>query len=233
MNEKLLEMTERSFVLLFELLQASSATQREGDQTRAVFVHRHARNILGLGEDVAFLLESDRADSCPIIVRSILESMFKIGAAVNRENAAISILAYEIQDDIKRIGILTSGILGRDQILLETSTSLKAYLMEIRKKHSLASESDWRVLTCAELAGFPDIYRLDYYLLSKHTHAHVSGLIQQEKGFDPGRLLRIVIFAALAATGRAAPLLGVNDAQRYVDDAALLLDECGDLFSGN
>src|SRR5881397_1168707 len=78
---------EQSFGLLGQVLDESIAL-KDGEDIRKALVHRHARNIYRLGRDVIVLLESSRLDSCPLIVRAMLESLFKLVAAVKQTEAA-------------------------------------------------------------------------------------------------------------------------------------------------
>ena len=72
---KLDEIADRSLGLLGQVLD-ESITLKNGEDMRRAFVYRHARNIYQLGRDVVFLIESSRLDSCPVIVRAMLESLF-------------------------------------------------------------------------------------------------------------------------------------------------------------
>src|SRR5207247_4641332 len=96
------EIAEQSFGLLSQVLDESIAL-KNGEDMRRAFVYRHARNIYQLGRDVIFLLESSRLDSCPVIVRAMLESLFKLVAAVKQPDAAVQILISEVEDDLARI----------------------------------------------------------------------------------------------------------------------------------
>src|SRR5690242_17704365 len=96
------QIAEQSFSLLGRVLDESIAWQNREDIRRA-FVYRHARNIYQLGRDVIVLLDSSRLDSCPVIVRAMLESLFKLVAAVKRPEAAVEILISEVEDDLGRI----------------------------------------------------------------------------------------------------------------------------------
>src|SRR5262245_28470509 len=88
---------EESFSLLGRVLDESIELKSE-ENVRIAFVYHHARNIYQLGQDVIFLFEAGRFDSCPVIVRAMLESLFKLIAAVKQPDAAVQILTSEAED---------------------------------------------------------------------------------------------------------------------------------------
>src|SRR5579863_5738097 len=90
------------FRLLEQVLNEAIAFDGEPDY-RTSFVYRHARNIHQLGTDTVHLLATGRVACCPIIVRSMLESLFKLVAAVNEPEAAVGIILSEVEEDLGRI----------------------------------------------------------------------------------------------------------------------------------
>lgn len=209
------QIAEHSFGLLGQVLDESIAMQN-GEDIRRAFVYRHARHIYQLGRDVIVLLESSRLDSCPVIVRAMLESPFKLVAAVKRPEAAVGILISE--DDLGRI----TKWLDRATCAPAISV-LSNFAQRLRIKYQITSLEKWNTLACAEAAELGELYRGEYFHFSAHAHATTGGIILQEVSFGAGQVLKTTLAVVLSATGHAVQIVTTKSPQKHIDKSATLL----------
>lgn len=213
------EVVARSFNLLKEILNASPAMKND-DDLQLSFVYRHTSNILQLGNDVVFLLESGRPRSCPIIVRVMLESLFKLVAAFNNGTNAVQIIVWELKDDSDRM---------RKWLDPKSWTSIAADLSKqadhLRQEYSITENKKWKAFACAEASELEGSYREAYFHLSSHTHATVTGISIQETTPSTGYVLQTMLFVVLSAALRAAHAFPTKSQQADLDECRLLGDE--------
>ena len=121
------QLLEESFGLLTKVLEEAHAL-RKADDLREAFVYRHARNISQLGQAILCLETHDQPDSCPIVVRSMLEGLFKLVAATKVTSAAVEIVLHEVKTEIKKIEDWIKILGGDDDSALkETILELKSF----------------------------------------------------------------------------------------------------------
>lgn len=228
MNSELKKTIEESFNLLRKVLVEASAFKSESDE-RKDFIYRHAGNIYRLGQDVVYLLEANRLDSCPIIVRAMLESLFKLVAAVNKPEAAVQILIYEFESELawtkKEIDPNGKGI----------ATAIERFSSEaekLKREHNVTSKKKWKTLACAEAAGLGQMYSGEYFVFSKHAHAMTSGILLREGKVGAGHalqtILKIVLFAAssfIQAIKTSSPKSHLNEIVRLKNEFLKLDDD--------
>jgi len=202
---------------------------RKAGDVREAFVYRHARNISQLGQDV-LLLESDgQSDSCPIIVRAMLEGLFKMVAATKVAEASVGIVLSEIDEEILRIKQWIKVVGGDVADLNDTIHQLTSFAQNLRAQHGVQSTKDWNAFECVKAADLGIIYRQHYFLFSKHTHATSSGIIAQEHEVMRSIVLEVVVFVVLCALGHLVQVIETRTPQQHVDKAAKLLATATDL----
>ena len=214
---KLDEIADRSFGLLGQVLD-ESIKLKNGEDMRRAFVYRHARNIYQLGRDVIFLLESSRLDSCPVIVRAMLESLFKLVAAVKQPDAAVQILISEVEDDLARITKWLDPVACAPAI-----KSFTEFAQRLRSDFQVTSFKKWTTLACAEAAELGGQYRGEYFHFSGHAHSTTGGIILQEVSFGAGQVLKTTLPVVLSAVGHAVQVVPTNSPQKHIDQSARLL----------
>jgi hypothetical protein len=219
---KLDQIAKQSFVLLGEVLDESIELKNE-ENVRIAFVYRHARNIYQLGQDVIFLFEAGRLDSCPVIVRAMLESLFKLVAAVKQPDAAVQILIREAEDDLKRITKWLDPVACAPAI-----RDLSSFVQRLRSDYQITSTKKWNTLECAEAAELGDQYRSEYFHFSGHAHATAGGIILQEVSFGAGQVLQTTLAVVLCATGHAVQVVPTKTPQRHIDTSTRLLQNVVD-----
>jgi hypothetical protein len=185
------EVVKRSFAVLDKVLEEASDLKND-DNIQLSFIFRHAENILRLGEDVVFLLESSRPRSCPILVRVMLESLFKLVAAFNEGTSAVEISISEIEDDRDRVTKWLDPVNYGP-----VADGLSELAEKLRKEFSITSTKKWKTLACAEASKLEGHYRDAYFHLSSHTHATFTGIGVQDTTTSSGYVLQVMLFIVL------------------------------------
>jgi hypothetical protein len=216
---KLDQIVEKTFRLMGQILD-ESISLKNGVNIRDAFVYRHARNIYQLGNDIVFLLESNRLDSCPIIVRSMLESLFKLVASVKEPNAAVQILISEVEDDISRITKWLDPVACAPAI-----RDLTEFTQRLRREYHITSTKKWTALACAEAAELGEQYRGEYFHFSGHTHATTGGILLQENLFGAGQVLQVMLSTLLTAAAHAVQAIPTKSPQNCIDESTKLLKQ--------
>ena len=211
------QIAEQSFGLLGRILDESMAL-KSGEDMRRAFVYRHARNIYQLGRDVILLIEACRLDSCPIIARAMLESLFKLAVAVKQPDSAIQILISEVEDDLGRITKWLDPASCAPAI-----KHLSNFAQRLRNEYQITSVKKWNTLACAEAAELGEQYRGEYFHFSGHAHATTGGIILQELSFGAGQVLQTTLAVVLSATGHAVQVVPTNSPQKHLDESVELL----------
>jgi hypothetical protein len=218
-NMELNEVVKRSFELLDKILTESIASKND-DNMQTSFVYRHANNIFRLGKDTFFLLESGRAYSCPIVVRGMFESLFKLVAALKVSDAAVQIIISELEEDRDR---MTKWL--DPAVYAPIAEDFSNQILHLRKEFGITSTKTWNTLACAEAAQFGGHYRDAYFHLSSHSHAKVIGMQIQEKEACAGYCLQITIYAVLTAAGYLVQIVQTNSPQENMKECERLDDE--------
>jgi hypothetical protein len=213
---KLDKVIEQSFALLGNVLEESDSLRQQNDY-RLAFIYRHSQNIFQLGDDVIFLLKSERFDSCQFIVRAMLESLFKLIASVKQPETAIQILVSEVEADIERMKLF-------DPLECEPGIKCSAeFAAKLRKEYNITSKKKWSAFECADAADLIDKYRGDYFVFSGRVHASTGGIIMQEKQIGAGHALQTLLFIVIYAAAGFAQVIQTKTPQYHVDESARLL----------
>jgi hypothetical protein len=210
------EVIRESFSLLGKVLEESNSFGLESDY-RLAFIYRHSRHIYHLGHDAMFLLKSGRLDSCPVIVRAMLESLFKLIAAVKKPEAAVHILISAVEADVERMKLLDPIACGPGIKISEEFTA------KLRKEHNVTSKKKWTTFECADAAELVDKYRGDYFVFSGRSHATTGGIMTQEKRVGAGHALQTLLFIVIYASGGFAQIILTKAPQQHVDESARLM----------
>ena len=213
------ELAKRSFNLLGKILAESIAAKND-DNKQISFAYRHANNIFCLGKDTIYLLESGRAYSCPIVVRTILESLFKLVAALKIPDAAVQIIIYELEEDCER---MTKWL--NPAVYAPIAEDFSKEILSLRKEYGITSTKKWSTAACAEAAQFDGHYRDAYFHLSSHTHAKIIGMQIQENAACAGFCLQIIVYAILTAAGYLVQIVSTSAAQESMKECERLDDE--------
>lgn len=214
---------KESFNLLRKVLDESKEFE-EGNDCRVVFIYRHARNIYQLGQDVIFLLESGRLDSCQVILRAMLEGLFKLVAAVKQPEAAIQILISELEADVERMKRLDP---------IECAPGIKCsteVATNLRKEYSITSKNKWSTIECAFAADLVDKYRGDYFIFSGHSHASTGGIIMQENQVGAGHALQTLLYIVTYASGSFVQVIQTKTPQQHIDKSAQIINRVIELM---
>jgi len=187
------------------------------------FVYRHANNIFYLGKDTIYLLESGRAYSCPIVVRVMLESLFKLVAAMKTPDMAVQIIVSELEEDCDKIAKFPKWL--DPAVYAPIAEDYSNQIKHLRKEYGITSPKKWKTLACAEAGQLDGLYRDAYFHLSSHTHATVMGIAIQEKTASAGYVLQILIFVVIGAALHAVQVVPTNFPQEYIKECEKLNDE--------
>jgi hypothetical protein len=221
--KELNEVIDNGFGLLKSVLVEAAEIGGEWDY-RTKFVYRHARNINQLGHDVLFLMESGRLESCQVIVRAMLESLFKLIAAVKQPEAALQIFISELEADAERMKLLNP---------IECAPGVEcfeSFAAKLRKEHNVTSEKEWSTFACADAAELIDKYRGEYFIFSGRSHASTGGIILEEGKIGAGCALQTLLFIVIYASGGFVQVIQTKTPQRHVDESARLLNKLLELM---
>jgi len=218
------ELAEESLTLLTRVLDEAYRQAPEND-LHGAFVYRHARNISDLGDDVLALELLERTSASRIVVRPMIESLFRIVVAVKRPEFAAEKLVAELEDEVERIQNWVAVDHSNDfqSEMGETTALLTEYAERLRREHSVTTKNRWNVFQTAKAADLDWHYARDYFLYSKYVHSTISGIISQEYQVGRGHVLQTAIFVILSAVGHAVQGIGTDTPQAHIDEATRLL----------
>jgi hypothetical protein len=217
------DVVKESFSLLGKALEESNPFGLESDY-RGAFIYRHARSIYYLGQDVVFLLESGRLDSCQFIVRAMLESLFKLIAAVKHPEAAVQILISEVEDDLERMKLLDP---------IECAPGIKCsveFAAKLRKEFNVTSKRKWSTFECAGAADLIEKYRGDYFVFSGRVHASTGGIMMQENKIGAGHALLTLLYIVMHASAGFVQVIQTKTPQQHIDESARLMNRLVELI---
>jgi hypothetical protein len=217
------KVVEESFALLGRVLEESNSFGLESNY-REAFIYRHAHSIYHLGQDVVFLLRSDRLDSCQLVVRAMLESLFKLMASVNKSETAVEILVSELEADIERMKLLDPIACAPG---IRCSTELAA---KLRKEFNITSKKKWTTFECAQAAGLVEEYRGDYFVFSGRGHASTGGIMMQESKIGAGHALQRLLNIIIHSAGGFVQVVETTTPQIHIDEAAHLMNRLVELI---
>jgi uncharacterized protein DUF5677 len=218
-----IQLIKESLALLTRVLDEAFGHGPESDLRRA-FIYRHARNVLDLGQDVLALELQNRSSASRIIVRPMIESLYRLAAAVKRPTFAAEKLVAELEQELERIQKWIAVAQSNDfeSEMADTTTLLTAYAQRLRREHSVTTKNRWDQFATAKAAELDWHYARDYFLYSKYVHATISGIISQEYQIGRGHVLQTAIFVILSAVGHAVQGIETEAPQDHVDEAARL-----------
>jgi hypothetical protein len=219
-----LELAEQSLALIIKILEEAYERAPKGD-LRAAFIYRHTRNISDLGEDVLALEVENRSSAARIVVRSMLESLFRLVAAVKETDYAPEKLIAELEDEVQRIRnwIAVDRYINFGEEMRETIQELADYTDKLRRDYKVASRNRWSVFDTAKVAELDWQYARDYFLYSRYVHATISGIISQEYQIGREHILQTTIFTILEAVGHAVQVIETATPQAHIDEATRLM----------
>jgi Family of unknown function (DUF5677) len=213
------DVIKRSFNVLKANL-AELSMLRDHENLQLSFIYNHSNNIFKLGQEVVFLLDSGRAHSCPLLVRAMYESLFKLVAAFDDRSAAVQIMIYELEEDHGRI---TKWL--DPQIYSSVAEELSRLAKELRNENASTSNKKWNVLACAEASKLDQHYRDAYFHLSSHVHATITGIAVQNETAGMGYILQTMIFVVLCAAIHLTLSVPREASQNYREECGRLGNE--------
>jgi len=216
------EVIKRSIGLLGKILVESSVS-KDDENMQTSFVYRHANNIFSLGEDTIYLLQSSRSYSCPIIVRAMLESLFKLVAAIKTPDMAVQIIISELEEDCDRIARFPKWL--DPAVYAPIAKDFSNQIKNLRKEYAIISTKKWNTLACAEAAQLDGHYRDAYFHFSSHTHSKIIGMAIQENAACAGYCLQMLIFCVLTAALYLIHIAYSNSPQEHIGECERLGDE--------
>jgi hypothetical protein len=221
------ELAKNCFQRLQLVLEDAFAANEKSDERdeRIAFVYRHAVTIQRLAEDVMRLEADGHHYSSAIIVRSILECLFNLVAAVKEPRFAVEKLVWEVEDEMKKIRKWISTT-GEDGVgFEETITNLETTSSFLRQKHNISGTLNWNAFECAKKADLVDEYRREYFIYSKAVHATASGIISREQKVGRGHIRQTVLMALLHASGYMVQVVPTKSPQKHIDATADLIEK--------
>jgi hypothetical protein len=139
----------------------------------------------------------------------MLESLFKLVAAVKHSEAAVQIVIHEVEDDLCRITRWLDPVACGPAI-----RGFTEFAQRLRNEHRIVSVKKWTALACAEAAELETQYRGEYFHFSALTHATTGGIVLQEVSFGAGQVLQTTLAVVLCATGHAVQVIPTKSPQK-------------------
>lgn len=224
------ELAESSLNLLNDILE-QACTKIDAPDLRTSFIYRHARNIATLADDVFELESLGRISASRIVVRSMIESLFSLVAAVKNPSFAAEKVVAEIEDELKRLKKIERASPSNEHAdLKEAERMLTGFLAQMREMHSVCTHREWNAYQTAEEAQLGWHYLHQYFLFSKYVHSTTSGIISGEEQLSRGQTFQTALFVLLAAAGHVPQQIETDTPQAHLDEAARLMNLTIDLI---
>jgi Family of unknown function (DUF5677) len=226
------ELAQQSLDLLNQILEETR--QLYGEKNfRLGFIYKHTQNIFDLGEDVLALELQNRSSSSRIVVRSMIESLFKLAAAIRNPSFAAEKAIAEIDDEIERIGkwleVEHENKFSTD--MDETLKLLSKTGQNLRSENNVTTKNKWTVYDTAKVAELDSFYVQYYFIFSKYVHSTLSGVISQEYQTGRGNVVNILIFILLATAASAVHVFKTVAPQKHLDEIKRLTEIGADLHN--
>ena len=215
------ELADEVLALLVTILRDAYDSGQDGDP-RSAFIYRHARNISDLGEDFLHLEAEGRTSAARIVVRPMIESLFRLAAAIKNPEFAAQKMVAELRDEVAKIKkwSLEDPQFGCMDDIIQGLTGLAE---TIKATTGLSTERNWTVYETAVTADLGQHYSREYFILSKYTHSTISGIVSQEYVVGRGHILQVAIFVMAAAAGNLVQGVKTTKAQEYLDAATEII----------
>jgi hypothetical protein len=224
------EVVKESFQMLQLVLEDAFETDENPDE-RTAFVYRHAITVKSLAEEVMHLEADGYGYSSAIIVRSMLECLFNLAAAVAYPSFAVEKLIWETEEEAKKIRKWIEAT--SETNLEETIGDLESISLSLRKKYNVSARLNWNSFECAKAADLVGHYRREYFIYSKAVHVTASGIISRENRVGRGHVLQTVLFALLYAAGMTVQAVPTKNGQEHIDATGELMGKLTDIVNAN
>lgn len=184
-----------------------------------MFIYRHSKHILYLAWDVCLLQSEKRIYAAPNLVRSILESLFCIGATKNNNLISVECTLYDIKRQIAKYGDILDEDVRRD---------LDAFYNSLSKEFPKISPRKRNVRELAKIADLESMY-FWYGYLSSFIHADLFGLVCGEASGQHGSITNILTGSLAITTSLLAGSVPTSNPQGFIDVAATILERSSHL----
>lgn len=179
------------------------------------YAYRLARHVNELADDFLLLEEAGGFHGAPIILRSILETIFSLGAIASDHTFAANKCIGEINEMIKK--------------LESSDPKLESDLEDLRDKicwdYSLPpNPKNLKIWEIAKLAGLKDLYQQQYYWLCKATHPTLGGTLEAEAGGTVGMRESTLALVLSLTSAFLVRVVQTEDPQERIDKAAEILE---------
>jgi hypothetical protein len=202
--------------LLEDTLNSAYLNLDSDDDARIheAFAYRLARHVDELADDFLLLEKDGGYHGAPVILRSILETIFSLGAVVSDQTFAANKCIGEINEMIKK--------------LESSDPELESDLEDLREKicndYSLPTNpKNLKIWEIAKLAGMEGFYQVQYYWLCKATHPTLGGTIEAESGGTAGMRGSTLAFVLASASAFLVQVVKTEEPQERIDKAAEIL----------
>jgi hypothetical protein len=176
------ELPTKTADLLDSILRQLPITPSE--KPREFLIVVHAKNILALARDIIYLEAHDRSNSTPVVARTILESLFKLGVGVKNPDLAARKALLEVEWD--QIQAQLPGSRPKDLAKIRKMPIYGPIGQLVRKLSEqwnfseteyLGDAEQFTIWKWAKEAGLADLYNSRYAELSLYSHALVSSFL--------------------------------------------------------
>lgn len=228
-----LQVVNASFELLERILNEAYDRNPE-DEVRGSFVYRHSHNILVLGRDVLALELENRSRSSAIVVRTMIESLLKLVAAVKNPAYAAEKFVSELEEDVEKLKKWDTIQPNEtdESYVSEAIDSLSELARTLRDQYQITTRDRWNMFSTAREADLNWHYVQDYYMFSQYTHATMKGMMSLEGEIGRGHTFKTMNMIVILAIGHAVQVLETDTPQVHIDKATELLRLLGAFIEG-
>jgi hypothetical protein len=168
---------------------------------RRGYINRHAWNIHEIGSDVLILAEAGSLGSIYLLSRPVLESLFKLAAAVFEKTFAGEKVVSEVEEERDKVrNWLKSADASWSPTLNKIIKGLDEMAEDLRKRYGVSTQRKWKVYEVAKVGNLEAEYVRDYFAGSKHVHVMLSALVAREDQiYVPEALYRLTASVAHAS----------------------------------
>lgn len=190
--------------------------------------YRLARHIGELASDYLLLEEKGGFHGSPIILRSMLETLFSLGAIRYDKAFAGRRCVNELNEIIRKLKACANS--EADSFDSELESDLVRLRTRICKHYSISCKSEkMRIKGIARLAKMEKFYEFQYSWLCQATHPTLIGTIEGESGGTSGHRGSTFAFILASTTAFLVQNVKIDDSQGRIDEATAIIEAVAEL----
>ncbi len=200
------------------LLCSKSLCIDEEDITSCYIFH-HASCLLETSRDAITLERLGRNRSSKILIRTIIENLYKISASVQNQSYPVESFIAEIDERILKMEkwCAVTGVEPKDSNIYGSLLFLEDTVSNLRKSYQYWESKRWNIFETAKVASLSWHYAGDYWLYSSYVHSSFKTSSVGDAGSRPGHMLQSIAFAVITCSGLVAMFINDESSQEVID----------------